>query len=257
MKFDVDRTEYKRISTKQIYIDPLYQRDLDNAKVQRIVKNYDPLKLNPLKVSFRDGRYYVFDGQHTRAALIRMHNGHDCLVPCRIYYGLTRVDEMNLFLAQNGEASPVAIAQKYRALYNFGDPDITDMVRACEYAKVLCDFTNARGRNKCICYRTLYEYYRLLDRATFITMLSSIRSTWNGDSASFRREIISGYGELFLAYGDKLDIKRLIKKLSEISCYEIIREGRIGNAPGGKKFARIILHQYNRGLRNNALEDKF
>lgn len=133
MKFDNDHTEYKRISTKQIYIDPLYQRDLDNAKVQRIVKNFDPLKLNPLKVSFRDGRYYVFDGQHTRAALIRMNNGRDCLVPCRVYYGLTRVDEMNLFLAQTGESSPVAIAQKYRALFNFGDRDITDMVHACEY----------------------------------------------------------------------------------------------------------------------------
>ena len=106
-------------------------------------------------------------------------------------------------------------------------------------------------------YRTLYKYFKLLGTEKFIHMLSAIRETWNGDGESFSNEIIAGYGELYLMYGCILDRKRLIRKLSGISCAEIIREGKIGLAPGGKKYARIILRQYNRGLKNGGLEDRF
>ena len=249
--------EYKELNTRNIFIDPLYQRDLDNTKVQKIIKNFNHRLLNPLKVSFRDGHYYVFDGQHTRAALIRMNNGQDCNVECKVYYGLTRLDEMELFILQNGESSPVSVAEKFRALWKNGDPDVSNMVRACERAGIICDFTRNRARNKCICYRTLFKYYKLLGTDNFIRMLSAIRETWNGDGESFSNEIVAGYGELFLMYGCLLDQKRLIRKLSSISCAEIVREGKIGLAPGGKKFARVILREYNRNLKNGGLEDRF
>ena len=257
MKTTSIQFEYKELNTRDIRVDKDYQRNLDNTKVQKIVKNYDPRLVNPPKVSFRDGHYFVFDGQHTLAALIRRNKGRDLPVKCKVYYGLTKIDEMELFIRQNGESSPVSVAEKFRALYKGGDPEITNMVRACEYAGVVCDFTNSRARNKCVCYRTMYKYYKLLGTSRFVTMMTVIRETWNGDGESFSNEIISGYGELFLLYSDMLDIKRLIKKLSGITCNEIIREGRIGLAPGGKKFARIILRQYNNGLKSRGLEDRF
>lgn len=257
MKMNSVQFEYKNLNSRDIRTDKDYQRNLDNTKVQKIVKKFDPRLVNPPKVSFRDGRYFVFDGQHTLAALIRMNNGQDLMVKCKVYYGLTQTDEMELFIRQNGESSPVSTAEKFRAMYKGGDPDISNMVRACEYAGVICDFTKPRARNKCVCYRTLYKYYKTLGSARFVAMLSAIRETWNGDSESFSNEIVAGYGELYLLYGSVLDRNRLIRKLRAISYTEIIREGRIGNAPGGKKYARIILRQYNRGLKNGGLEDRF
>ena len=249
--------EYKELSTKEITVDKSYQRRLDNTKVQNILKNFDERLLNPPKVSRRNGKYYVFDGQHTLAALKRKNNGQDCMVKCKVYYGLTQLDEIGLFVRQNGESSPVSTAEKFRALQTAGDPKILKLVRACEYAGVICDFTSSRARNKCVCYRTLYKYFKLLDSTCFVGMMSSIREIWDGNADSFSNEIVSGFGEFFLMYGSKLDRSRLIRKLKGISFTEIIREGKIGNAPGGKKYARIILRQYNQGLKKGALEDRF
>ena len=57
--------EWRLVKPKEINIDPLYQRNLDEKRVAKMVKQYNPNLVNPPKVSFRDGKYWVFDGQHT------------------------------------------------------------------------------------------------------------------------------------------------------------------------------------------------
>lgn len=61
--------EYKQVNSAFIVIDEDYQRELDQNRVKRIVANFNPDLVNPIKVSYRNGKYYVFDGQHTLAAL--------------------------------------------------------------------------------------------------------------------------------------------------------------------------------------------
>lgn len=41
-----------------------YQRPVNNRVVNTIVIEYDPRKLDPIKLSYREDKYYVFDGQH-------------------------------------------------------------------------------------------------------------------------------------------------------------------------------------------------
>ena len=45
-----------------------YQRTLNANRVKRIAAEFDERIANAPKVSYRDGHYYVFDGQHTIAA---------------------------------------------------------------------------------------------------------------------------------------------------------------------------------------------
>ena len=87
--------EYKQANTKDIFVDPLYQRDLDNSKVSKIVRDWNPYLVNAVKVSWRDGKLWVFDGQHTIAACKAKRGGRDCMVDCKVFYGLTRLDEMS------------------------------------------------------------------------------------------------------------------------------------------------------------------
>ena len=51
-----------------------YQRELNPNRVRKIAAEFDEHIANDPKVSFRDGHYYVFDGQHTIAAR-KLRNG--------------------------------------------------------------------------------------------------------------------------------------------------------------------------------------
>jgi hypothetical protein len=77
--------EYKQINSAFILSDPDYQRTLDVNRVKRIVANFNPNLVNPIKVSLRNGKYYVFDGQHTLAALKMKNNNQNLLVECKVY----------------------------------------------------------------------------------------------------------------------------------------------------------------------------
>ena len=66
-----------------------YQRNLNANRVKRIAAEFDERIANAPKVSYRDGHYYVFDGQHTIAARKLLNNNCDLNIVCKVYSGLT------------------------------------------------------------------------------------------------------------------------------------------------------------------------
>ena len=108
--------EYKQVNSAFIVIDEDYQRELDQNRVKRIVANFNPDLVNPIKVSYRNGKYYVFDGQHTLAALKMRNGGKDLMVECKIYRGLSEADEAILFSEQNGISRQVATNAKLKSV---------------------------------------------------------------------------------------------------------------------------------------------
>ena len=77
--------EYKRMPAAWLETDFSYQRKIDSARVDRIVNSFDPRLANEVKVSFRDGKFYVFDGAHTLSALKRIHGEEAFMVDCKVY----------------------------------------------------------------------------------------------------------------------------------------------------------------------------
>ena len=67
-----------------------YQRKFTNTRAQKIAKEFDERIANAAKVSCRDGKYYVFDGQHTIAARKILNDGEDLPIRCKVYYGNRR-----------------------------------------------------------------------------------------------------------------------------------------------------------------------
>lgn len=99
--------EYKRMPAAWLETDSSYQRKIDAARVERIVNSFDPRLANEVKVSFRDGKFYVFDGAHTLSALKRIHGEETFMVDCKVYYGLSYEDEAYLFALQSGESNRI------------------------------------------------------------------------------------------------------------------------------------------------------
>lgn len=61
-----------------------YQRLLRTEKVASIAENFSEYIANDPKVSFRDGRYYVFDGQNTVEARRACNGGKDLPIRCKV-----------------------------------------------------------------------------------------------------------------------------------------------------------------------------
>ena len=75
--------EMRTIDTSVLIIPrDTYQRPLQSDEVKEIIAEYNPYLRNEPKVSFRDGKYYVFDGQHTLVALLEMNNGKHFPILC-------------------------------------------------------------------------------------------------------------------------------------------------------------------------------
>ena len=69
-------------SSKLIYPRELYQRGIQRKRVELIARDFNEYTANEPKISFRNGRYYVTDGQHTIEARILRNGGKDLPILC-------------------------------------------------------------------------------------------------------------------------------------------------------------------------------
>ena len=245
------RTEFKKLNTKFLFVDDLYQRELDTDRVNKIVRDFDPNLVNPIKVSYRMGKFWVIDGHHTMAALIAKNGGKDLLVDCKVFYGMTWLDEVNYFLAQTGKHSrAINISDRLRAMKNSGDPDVTKMVKLAEKAGFIIDFKGSKGQNKIVALSTLARAYSGLTPDEYFEYLSLIKRTWGGMPESLSREILQGMFVFYKTYKGTFSPKNFVNRLKKVAPYAIIRDGRVSSSPGATKYARQILGRYNFNARD-------
>lgn len=242
--------EYKDINTKFLCIDHLYQRDPDGQRINKILKEFRPELVNAIKVSFRDGKYWVFDGQHTMEVLKAKNKGRDCIVECKVYDNLTWLDECDLFLLQNGNSRSVNMNDKFKARMNRGDADVVRMVNLAQDLGIRVDFSKSRGTNKICALTTLNRIFNSVSEFDYIEILSLIRDTWNGDEASYSSEILKAMYIFVTTYKGQYNRKAFVDRCSRVSPTVIIREGKASTDSGFAKYTRQILKAYNAKAKN-------
>ena len=95
-----------------------YQRALHPARVARIAKEFDERVANEPKISFRDGHYYVMDGQNTIAARKFLNGGDDLQIRCKVYFNMTEQEEALLFAQQTGISEQLYRSKILQRTYN-------------------------------------------------------------------------------------------------------------------------------------------
>lgn len=249
--------EYRQVHSSVIFSDPSYQRPLDMRRVQKIVSQFREDLVNPVKVSRRGGKFYVFDGQHTLAALKARNGGRDLMVGCKVYKGMTQNQEAELFSLQNGVSRGVETIYRLKALYAAGDQDVKEFYDFTNLSGVRMDFTKGSAVNKIVAVAKAYKIYSSVPSKDYTEILMLIRDTWDGVPDSFSAEILGGVAQFYTTYKRSLDRRMFINQLSKVSPKVIIREGKASSDKrSDAKFARQILEAYNHGLRNKRLEDK-
>ena len=155
-----------------------YQRELNIHRVRKIAARFDPRLVNPPKVSYRSGRYYVFDGQHTIAVLKLLNGGKDLMVRCIVYTGMTESEEALLFAQQTGESARLTPGDKMRAMIYGGDPECMAFLKATESVGVKLDFAQRRGKYRLGCIGTAFEEFKRVGADRYKEALSIIVAAW-------------------------------------------------------------------------------
>ncbi len=250
--------EIMLISSKDLIVPKAYQRRLRPSRVSRIVSEFDEHIANEPKVSFRNGCYYVFDGQHTIAARVKMNGGRDILIRCKVYRGLTESDEALLFAQQTGESAPLTASAEMRALIFAGDPDATAFLRATEAAGFHLGFEQGCGAKRIICINTAFSEFKRVGAELYKEALAILMAAWGGAPESLRAETLLGVLAFVELYHGDYNRTRLVNKLRNVDPISIYRSGRSDvNLPGTKKYLNQVYRIYNGASRKGTLPIKF
>lgn len=231
-----------------------YQRPVDEKEVNRLIREWDDRLLDPLVVSFRDGKFNVVDGQHRVAAMRKMNGGKEVMVPCIIYSGLTYEQEADLCYKLDKAKKRLTLAQATNALAESGaDADIRtvkSLIEANGFVWALDRRT--RAANEIGSIRALMKSWRALGNEEFSRMLVLLRCTWGGHPDSLTSFVFSGMTTFLKTYSAEMDDRIFIRQLSKVEPDEIVRRGKLDFSTNnnGLRYARVILEKYNNQRKN-------
>lgn len=248
--------DYNFIEPKYLREDPSYQRDIDQNRVNNIVRNFNDNVFNEPKVSKReDGFYYIFDGGHSVAAHIAKY-GENTPIRCKVFYGLSPEEEMQLFVQQNGISKAPTRIEKLRAMANHGDAEVLDMIDSARIAGVTVEFKGDPGTNKIIAVDAAFRIYKNIGRTAFINMLCVIRKSWLGSAESYSAGILKGFGYIWKHCAEQMSgipNKDMVASFEGYPITKIVERANqlFGNAD--KRYAVAIAEVYNRRKRSKRI----
>lgn len=252
---------FELIPARLITVNRNYQREAQNAEINKIISDFDYHLVNCVKVVKRDGFYYAWDGQQTATALFTKF-GAEYLIPCLVYYDIdTSKEEAVLLVRGNtngGAGKKLTALQIWKALIWAEDPTalhINSVLNKNGFRVGKCGSHTPRYTVSAI--GAVQSSYKSLTEQQFSQMLRIIKGAWGGAPESVSSTIISAVSRFIKTYDGKFDEKKLIQRLSKRAPVEIIRNGRASLCKGDAKWAREILAAYNNGTSVNRLPDLF
>lgn len=258
------KIEFQRIKVSNLLAHPVVQREFRKTHGDKLAKNFDWNEYDPIHVSFRNGKYWVIDGQHRLYAIRKNSGGKDVSVLCRVFYGLTEQDEADHFLKSNLIVCNLTTGDKFCVNYRMGDEAIVRMVRGAESAGWTVDFKTHKAIGRITALRALKDCCEMLTDEQYVHMLRALKEAWGSDKDATHRLILTGLTVFYRTYWGQFNERDLVDSLKRISPMTIIRDGDAmktstsNNGRGitaGKPYARAILNRYNVKRRSRLLQD--
>lgn len=246
------------INSNYLEIPEVYQRRLNTDRAARIVSRFDERIANEPKVSYRDGRYFVFDGQHTVSARKQMNGNADLPILCKVYYGMTEQDEALLFAMQTGDSAALTPSAKLRANLHGEDKASGEFYEATEAAGFHVGFERDGGVGRIICINTAFAEFKRVGAEIYKEALTILLEAWDGDPDSLRAEIIQGIVHFVELYHGEYDQNRLIYSLRSYEPNLIYAAGKAEKELRGvKRYINIFYRIYNGRRKHDILPMKF
>lgn len=208
----VDRDAQLRwIPLDLIRVSSAGQRDLNPARVDRILSNLDLEQIGTPTVNQRGECFYVIDGQHRIAALRQFFaDDPDVKIQCWTYFNLNEDDEAEKFLKLNDTLTVSAFA-KFRVGVTAGRPDETDIDRIVRANGCVVTQDHLPGAISAV--GTLRTIYGRMGGDILGHTIRVIRDAY-GDPG-FEAAVIHGIALVIDRYGTEVDDLRLVTRLGK------------------------------------------
>jgi hypothetical protein len=199
----------KWIPIEKMRVSPMAQRELNQARVDHLAANFDPEQIGHPVVSFRDGHFWIIDGQH-RVETMKAVGWGDQSVQCEVYEGLSETDEAELFLLRN-DTLTVNAFDKFTVGVNAGRDTESDINRIVLANGLVVSRDRIPGAIAAV--GTLRRVYRRSDGAILARALRIIRDAY-GDPG-LEAPVIDGIGHLCQRYNGDLKDDDAIARLAK------------------------------------------
>lgn len=235
--------------------DPEYQREISNAKVKKLAREWDEQNLGVIHVSQREDGYYVVDGQHRVRAGLELGHG-EMKIPCVVYRDLDQSAEAALFIALNDQKN-VNIFDRYKAGLIAKDPVCLGVQKTLAHYGLAISTGSTEGSVRCI-----GEIMKLYTKAPDVldSVCLVLTEAWGTRVTAFEQVVVGGVGQVVGHYNGELDQAVLVKKLSGYrggpSALAGDARGLADYRPGvsvKRAAAEIVRETYNKGRRKGQL----
>lgn len=245
----------RTVKLGEIRVSPSAQRDLNQARVAKILDAIDMERIGTLTVSYRDSFYWLIDGQHRYNAL-KDYFGEgfeEWEVEAWCYYDLTEEQEAEKFL-QHNDVLAVSAFDKFRIGVEAKRPLESDVDRIVRSLGL--KVTRGKGHGSVSAVSALLSTYKKYGPRGLVRSLHVIRDAF-GDQG-FESVIVSGVALFLGRYDGRIDDERLIKKLNAtmggvkgVQNRSVVTRDRTGKTVP-ECIAAVITEIYNAGLRGTA-----
>lgn len=233
-------------------VDREAQRIATDPSIRSLADDYNLDLLGIPVLSERDGQYWILDGQHRLLALklVLGDDADDWTFQAEVYTGLSEAQEADMFIKLNKRKN-VSAFDKFKVGVTAEYPIPTDINRIVNAHGLRVSQDNKQGS---ISATTALEFtYGLGGPKLLSSVLSTLSEAW--DSAVWDSFIIKGTALFLNRYGNRINRKTLVRKLSDIPMAAKglkLDANRIKQQTGvvlDKATAAAITNKYNKGLR--------
>lgn len=245
------------ISVDLIDIDHNYQRDIDERRVRKLLREFHWSKFGSvILVAKEDGRYNCTDGQH-RLEAARLHPLINS-VPAVINPAADTKSEAISFLAINRDRKAVSTVEQYWAGLQAGDPEFTRLKAVLDATG--CEVAPAAGvikPNVTNSVSTLIRAIRAYGEGAVKQAITITRQAWPNDNKALKGTTIASLSRL-IRNNNSLDSDRMAVLLSRKTQTDIAGHAesirKISGGTAETAITKTLVEIYNKGLSINTIE---
>lgn len=205
----------RTINSSQLKSKQAYQRKINMKFVAECVKDFNPNKVDPVHVSYRDGKYYVIDGQHTVIILEAVNENKPVDIQCIVHKGMTYTDEADYYVDQYEKKNRHTSNEMMVASYEAGRELPCELaLRVSRVGGRLPYDKKTTAGMKINAVKKMEMLYKK-DSDDTILAIKCLVEAYNGRESSLQGDIIAGTTEFLKLYGNNIVTSRLVNALAK------------------------------------------